>query len=324
MATGNGAYIIHHNLQQAIKDYQVCSYNPWGTLFPPLLYLFCQKNQFDLIHTTPDYATFFQKTSLPLVITFHNYVLDNVMRTYSSLLQNIHYATDLKWFTRSALKQAQVVSSVSQFTADLVHKDLNYCGKIRVIYNGVNINRFVPRKRVAKAPLIKVLFAGNLTRRKGANLLPDIANRLQTGIQILYASGLRKHKSLPISPVLQELGSISYDKMPNLYQEIDILLFPTVREGFGLVAAEAMASGLPVVASNCSSLPEIVVDGKGGFLCELGNAEDFAKKINLLANSPELRREMGEFNRARVESLFTEERMIKEYQQLFEEVMDLR
>jgi glycosyltransferase involved in cell wall biosynthesis len=101
-------------------------------------------------------------------------------------------------------------------------------------------------------------------------------------------------------------------------------LFPTVREGFGLVAAEAMACGLPVVATNCSSLPEIVVDGKGGFLCELGNAEEFAEKINLLANSPELRREMGEFNRARVETLFTEERMIKEYQQLFEEVMDSR
>ncbi|MCK5716706.1 MAG: glycosyltransferase, partial [Thiomargarita sp.] len=80
--------------------------------------------------------------------------------------------------------------------------------------------------------------------------------------------------------------------------------------------------GVPVVATNCSSLPEIVVDGKSGFLCELGNAADFAEKINILAQSPELRQKMGEFNRERVERLFTEERMIQEYQQLFEEVMD--
>jgi len=106
-----------------------------------------------------------------------------------------------------------------------------------------------------------------------------------------------------------------------IYQEADILLFPTVREGFGLAAAEAMACGLPVVATDCSSLPELIVHGKGGYLCQLGNVEEFATRINELAASPRLRREMGEFNRARVEKKFTVGRMVKEYVQLFDQIL---
>ena len=56
-----------------------------------------------------------------------------------------------------------------------------------------------------------------------------------------------------------------YDAMPALYRDVDMLLYPTVREGFGLSVAEAMASGLPVVATDCSSIPELMEDGKGGF-----------------------------------------------------------
>ena len=109
--------------------------------------------------------------------------------------------------------------------------------------------------------------------------------------------------------------------MPTVYQNADILLFPTVREGFGLAAAEAMSCGLPVVATDCSSLPELIDDGKGGFLCPLGDVDVFAEKINFLAENPQLRREMGEYNRTRVEKMFTLDRMVGEYQKLFDEVL---
>ena len=92
----------------------------------------------------------------------------------------------------------------------------------------------------------------------------------------------------------------------------------------GLAAAEAMSCGLPVVASNCSSLPELIDDGKGGFLCPVGDVEAFAEKINLLADSPKLRHEMGEYNRSKVEELFTVERMVNEYKDLFEQVLSGR
>ena len=321
MATGNGAYIIHKILEKKISNFRVCDYNPYWTLLPPVLPLFLPNNlSASLIHTTPDYAWFFRKKGIPQIITFHNYVLDSFMDRYSSLPQRIHYKTDLRFFTNQALKTAHTVTSVSRFTANIVQKDIGYNGNIKVIYNGIDSDVFFPGNTIQKNK-IKVLFSGNLTKRKGADLLPMIARQLDKNIEILYTSGLRNKNRTHPAANLHNLGSVPHSHMPSLYQQADILLFPIAREGFGLAAAEAMACGLPVVATNCSSLPELIIHGKGGYLCELGNVDEFAGKINELAASPNLRREMGEFNRTRVEKKFTVERMVKEYVQLFDQVL---
>ena len=227
------------------------------------------------------------------------------------------------FFTRKALSAATVVTAVSQFTAKLVKKELGYRGNVQVIYNGVDINTFFPKQK-KETELTKVLFSGNLTRRKGVDLLPLIADKLNANIKILYTTGLRTKKTLPAHPNLKNIGAISYSYMPKVYQDADILLFPTVREGFGLAAAEAMACGLPVVASNCSAIPELIDNGKGGFLCPVGDVNAFAEKINLLAGSPKIRREMGEYNRWKVEKYFTVRQMVKKYEELFEEVSPWR
>lgn len=322
MATGNGAYVVHDMLSKFIDGYNLKGYDPRLTLFPPLLSLLNSRCKPDIIHTTPDYGTFFSRNKTPLVITFHNYILDSFMQPYSSLAQRIHYKTDLRYFTVKSLFEASIVNSVSQFTADLIKKEHNYQKEIRVIYNGIDHNLFHPATNKRKdQKTIKVLYSGNLSRRKGSNLLADIADKLDDGIEILYTQGLRTKNHLPPSSRLQNLGNVPYSAMPTIYQNADILLFPTVREGFGLAAAEAMACGLPVVATDCSSLPELIVNGKGGYLCELGNVQEFTDRINTLAASPALRREMGEYNRARVEKKFTLDRMAKQYKDLFEQVM---
>jgi len=151
--------------------------------------------------------------------------------------------------------------------------------------------------------------------------LPAIAAALDRGIIVQHTSGLRAERMLPRARNLVDLGRVGWDEMPELYRSNDILISPTVREGFGLAIAEAMACGLPVVASNCSAVPELVDDGKGGFLCPVGDVGAFAEKINLLAHNPDLRRQMGEYNRAKVETMFTLERMVSEYRELFESLL---
>jgi len=323
IATGNGAYVVHKTLERYLRHYKVTSFHPYRTLFPLSLLPLGRFSRANLIHTTPDYGIFHKRFDIPLVITFHNYVLDSFMTPYSSPLQNIHYRTDLRWFTSLAVNQAHTITAVSHFTANLVKRELGLNQDIRVIFNGVNENVFVPAQQPGKnSDPIKVLFCGNLTQRKGAQWLIPIADKLKTGIEILYTTGMRTHHTLATHPRLRCIGKISYTDMPAVYQQADLLLFPTVREGLSLAALEAMACGLPLVASNCSSLPELIDDGKGGFLCPLGDVQVFADKINQLAQDARLRREMGEYNRARVEKTFTLERMVKEYQCLFDEVLD--
>ena len=324
MPYGNGAYVVHKMLEKGISGYAVAGYNPYWSLFPASLFFLGRKGKADIIHTTPDYGMFFRRKGIPLVLTMHNFMLDSFMQRYSSRAQKMHYKTDLRLFTVQSLEQASAVTSVSRFTAQAARNELNYTGDIRVIYNGIDSSLFKPPVgKQARGP-VKVLFSGNLTQRKGAHLLPLIAEKLNKEITIQYTRGLRTKAAHFKSPRLQDLGAIPYEDMPALYQQADILLFPTVREGLSLSAMEAMASGLPIVATDCSSMSELVVEGSGGMLCGIENVDAFAEKINLLADSADLRRAMGEFNRERIEKEFTLGLMLKSYQDLFVELLDRR
>lgn len=322
MATGNGAYVVHCLLERYLPNYRVAGYNPLFTLFPILLRATVSCKDANVIHSTPDYAIFNYKSTRPLIITFHNYVLDNWMHPYCNWLQRIHYATDLRLWTKMSVKRAKLVTAVSHFTAHQAKDDLSIIKPIKVIYNGIDIDHFQPQNSVETGQKeIKVLFAGNLTLRKGAHWLPAIARNLTRKVYIYYTRGLRAPDFFAIHNKLRPVGRIPFDEMPGLYNKMDILIMPTVREGFGLAVAEAMACGLPVVASNCSSIPELIDDGKGGFLCPVGDVHAFAEKINILAESPVIRREMGEYNRAKVEKMFSLDRMVKQYHDLFEEAL---
>lgn len=321
---GSGATIIHQSLADHIPGYQVCAYNPYWTLFPPALPFVASDRTAAVIHCPPDYACFLAERKVPLVLTFHNYVLDQWMRQYSGSLQRLHYRTDLKWWTKRSVNRAAKITAVSHFVADLVRRELNPDKDISVIYNGVDTERFrpnsvLPRKSSAH---IRVLFSGNLTARKGVQWLPQIADLLDKGIVIYYTAGLRTGNRLPARPNLISVGSIPFKDMPERYRDMDILLTPTVREGFGLAVAEAMASQLPVVASNCSAIPELVDDGRGGCLCPVGDVKAFAEKLNFLAASPGLRIEMGAYNREKAELRFSLRRMIGEYVRLFDSIGD--
>ncbi len=102
--------------------------------------------------------------------------------------------------------------------------------------------------------------------------------------------------------------------MPRRYREADICLVPTIaQDGLRITSVEAMASGLPVIASRIGGVPYTVTDGVTGLLCEPGDPADLASKIARLVDDPELRREMGLAGRRRFEANFTWETVIARY-----------
>lgn len=318
---GSGAYIAHKSLESVINNYKVLPYSPYWEYVPPAISYFRDRSA-DLVHAPINYATFSRLPEKPLVSTFHGFVLDKYMYQFSSLFQKIHYQTDLKWLTLKGLKQSSIVTCVSKYLAEKIREELHYTGEIRTIYNGVDTNKFFPEgSKLKNETKVNVLFCGNPIRKKGADLIPEILNQLDAGIELIYTTGLNSNKVAIQHPRAFCVGSVSHDDMPLLYNKADILLFPTVREGFGLVVAEAMACGLPVVTTNCSSLPELVDDNKGGFLCATGDVKMFAEKITVLAESLQLRKEMGLYNRHKIQQLFTLDKMVIKYRHLFEEVL---
>lgn len=106
----------------------------------------------------------------------------------------------------------------------------------------------------------------------------------------------------------------------NIYEWLsmaDVFAFPTLREGLGIAALEAMAAGLPLITSNAGGIKEYSENGKTGFSCNAEDTEGFAKAIQTLKENASMRKEMGEYNRVVVrkfDSNAVYEQMLKIYQ----------
>ncbi|MGK2941278.1 MAG: glycosyltransferase family 4 protein [Immundisolibacter sp.] len=140
----------------------------------------------------------------------------------------------------------------------------------------------------------RLLFAGNWNRRKGADLLPVIMQKLEPAFDLWTTAGLRgRHIKEHLPANIHFLGRVgSTEELVRLYQDCDALLFPSRLEGFGLVALEAQACGLPVIATNGSSIPEVVKDGTTGVLCPLDDIGCFVAAIEKVARDAELRAQL--------------------------------
>jgi len=325
MPYGSGAYVAHQQLEANINGYHIRSYSPWWTLTPICLPWFARGRQVDVVHSDLHYACCFKRPGVPLVATAHGYLLDAFLAPYSSPLQRLHYRTDLQMFVHISLAVADRVTAVSHYLAGKLRQHMKDSADIQVIYNGIDEMRFqpAPSSPREKRPF-RILFCGKLTRKKGADMLAPLAKQLGSGFEIHYAGGGKLEADDVGTGKLVALGEVPYEKMHELYHSVDALFVPSVREGFGLTIAEAMACGLPVVANNCSAIPELIEDGEGGFLCEIGQIDQYVEAFNKLMERPQLCRTMGDFNRVRVEEKFTLARMVEEYRCLFEMLTDTK
>ena len=178
---------------------------------------------------------------------------------------------------------------------------------------------------------VVVLFLGGLERRKNLFFLLDVwreVTRERPDARLVLAgsgplsSRLRRYaKRLGLDGQVIFAGHVPEGEKVDYYALADLLLFPSTLEGFGLTVAEAMSCGRPVVVSDRGSLPELVVDGEGGFLCDPADRQAFIRNTLLLLSDPMLRRKFGVANRARVDRLFRWDRCAAATAQVYEEVL---
>jgi glycosyltransferase involved in cell wall biosynthesis len=107
------------------------------------------------------------------------------------------------------------------------------------------------------------------------------------------------------------------DDVPDLLGAMDLFLFPTHAEAFGLVIVEAMAMGVPVVSANCDGVPDIVEEGKTGYLLAPTDVEGLTAAVADLLVDDQKRRAFGQAGRQRAEALFSEEKMCREMEELY-------
>ncbi|MDP9237751.1 MAG: glycosyltransferase family 4 protein [Chloroflexota bacterium] len=173
--------------------------------------------------------------------------------------------------------------------------------QITTVHDGVDTSVFRPLE-VPKLPR-SVLFVGNSDdRNKGARYLLEAARLLlDRGVdfRLTFKDRLdaemapRMIAELGIADRVTFLGRLSVEELARLYNQHDVLVSPSLYEGFGLPAAEAMACGVPVVATTAGAFPEVIADGETGLLVPPGDALALANAMEVLLGDAGRRRAMG-------------------------------
>lgn len=223
------------------------------------------------------------------------------------------------------------------FLRGLVGSTPGVAGRIVRIYNGIDLARFDDGARVpSEPPLIHAV--GRLIEKKGfgdlltaCRLLLDRGQRFRCAIQgdgELRAELERRAAETGLAEVVRFEGSVASEEVAERLRSASISVLPCVRGADGNVDAlptvllEAIATGVPVVSTRLSGIPEIVVDRVNGLLVEPGDAVGLADNIELLLHEPEFALHMGQRGRTRCEQLFDLHRNAARLGELFDRGID--
>jgi len=236
---------------------------------------------------------------IPYVVTGHG----SDVYLQSKLLLNLR--------SKPVLKSADAVIAL---TENMKKEMENICKKnVFVVPNGINLKEF---ENLSKIQNIKkehrILFVGSLVSIKGIRYLIEsmkmIRNKYSNAQLVIVGDGTDKYKleklviELDLCNCVSFVGKVPNHKIAQYMIESDIFVLPSLSEGFGIVLLEAMASGLPIVASNVGGIPSLIQNGVNGFLVDPKNPEKIAEKVLFLFNNEDIMIKISKNNKKIVEN----------------------
>ncbi|OIO03902.1 MAG: glycogen synthase [Elusimicrobia bacterium CG_4_10_14_0_2_um_filter_56_8] len=333
---------------------QVAGYKPWAALAKgadkglgkaleavSVNLQFCKNNTADIVHCHTWYANlggFFAKLlyKVPFVLTTHSLEPHRPWKR-----EQLGGAYDLSsWIEENAVQSADAVIAVSHgMKADILSCYNVPASRIHVIHNGIDLaeySRTTSSKALRKWKIDPakpyVLFVGRITRQKGIIHLVNAIPHIDPEAQIVLCAGAPDTKEIAaemeasvakISKVHKNViwirGMLPKNEVIELYSHAAVFCCPSIYEPFGIINVEAMACGVPVVASGVGGILEVVVPEKTGLLvpfqalkdgaCEPCNPEkfsrDLAAAVNRVLRNPSLARKFSAAGRRRAETQFS-------------------
>lgn len=230
-----------------------------------------------------------------------------------------------RWAARGAAR----VLCVSRAVADsVVGASLSPPQKVRVIYNGVDLDSYPLQERYTTDKLVCV---GSLESHKGHDVLIRammiVREHMPGALLTLVGGGSRRAAlenlagELGLADAVEFTGVVT--RVQDYLYDAGLFVLPSLeREGLGIALLEAMASGLPVIASQCGGVLEVIENGVSGLLVESGDSTALAMAIVQLMGDRELSDRLAAKGRARVEERFSLEKTCQALLSVYEEVLD--
>ena len=265
---------------------------------------------------------------------------------YSRLNSNEKFMVSFNWFLRifekKMLERSNKIIAVSDFTRrELLQYYKVKEDKIRVIHNGVDVDKFKPAadKLKAKAEVgfnpedKAILSVGRLYARKGLFTLIEsmalVTRKFKNAKFIIAGKGLSNEMKklvsyaakLGVKDNIVFTGYFPDKKLPRLYQAADVFAFSTFYENLPFAVLEALSTGLPVVTTNVGGIPEMIEDGKNGFLVEPSNSRELADRILYCLEHPAAASEMALLARKTIENQFDWRLIVKKVVKVYDEAL---
>ncbi len=242
---------------------------------------FLRENSFDIVHTHGP-LTF----NLPQIALHYSRSCN--VATFHTAFVGFNFNRIFKIFWGRWAERIQVAVFVSKTAKD--HASVFRFKKEFIVPNGVDLKRFSPvgeRFDLSERPV--VLFVGRLERRKGLEVLIEAVKGLEVEL-IVVGDGPLSEYYRKMAPCARFVGEVDPDVLPTYYRSADVFVAPSLGgESFGIVLLEAMASGVPVIASDIPGYRNVVVHRKNGLLFESGNSEALRFQLFELLKEPSLK-----------------------------------
>lgn len=291
---------------KSLSEANIAWSNPiWNLRNLSTAYGAANRGEFDIIHSHLDlWALFFQNlTKIPSVHTMHN----PLYRTNADATKDDR----LRLFTEEARRTNIVFISESARKLAMVELP-----KSRVIYNGIDFGHFRFNKKGGE----HFIWIARMNKHKGVENAIAAAEKL--GVKLLLAGRIdptqEEYFGKIIKPHLNEkiqyVGELKDNELSDFYGNAKALLYPIEwEEPFGLVVAEAMACGTPVIAYRRGSMEELIKDGETGLVIE----SDIERLVEAMKKVDKIDRNAV---RRHTEDNFSKERMVDEYEKLYYEL----
>lgn len=259
-----------------------------------------RKNQVDLVHYTDNSATAIDP--IPFVVTLHDAMHTRplgAVRPKPNFRYRMVYGYK-KWAIARSAPRAWAVVTVSEFSKRQILKQMGLDeSRVFVTPEGVDRRLF---KKVSRKPsnLFKILAHGAADERKNISnilkvvkILRDQGKKFQLIVvgmdeeELRSTHYLQEMIALGVGESVEWAGQVPMEMIPHTYAEADLFLYPSRLEGFGLPVLEAFASGVPVVTSKTSSLPEVA--GDAALLVDPESPKAVAQAVRQMMERPALR-----------------------------------
>lgn len=323
--------VFFHEVE--VNDYYVFRYPPYDLSLASKMAQVAQMQQLDLIHV--HYA-------IPHAVCAYlaKQMLGNGLKTVTTLhgtdITVLAQDESLKDLIRLAIHQSDAVTAVSQDLIQETRGLLDIASPIELTYNFVDKRVYYPRditqlRSDYATPDEKIMMhISNFRPVKRVSDVIEIFNRVQQKLPaklLLVGEGPEltkiqcKIKSMGLEDKVLFLGK--QEDVAQVISLADVLLLPSEKESFGLVALEAMACGVPTIGSNAGGIPELVTHGETGYLAPIGDVEAMSQyAIELLSDSAKYKSFVDAcIERARTE--FCNDRITHEYESIYYKVLGL-